>query len=86
MAVSVVSTGADWPREYVIAELHRRGLSLRALSFQNGYRRDSLREALDHPYLKAERLIAAALGMKPADIWPSRYRRRALKARRENQG
>ena len=71
----------DWPREYIIAELHRRGLSLRALSFKNGYRRNTLLDALDRSYPKAEAIIAKALGLGPAKIWPSRYARRRKRNR-----
>lgn len=71
----------DWPREYLIAELHRRGLSLRALSFRNGYARNTLLDALDRSYPKAEAIIAKALGLHPAKIWPSRYARRRKRNR-----
>ncbi|WP_370655458.1 helix-turn-helix domain-containing protein [Candidatus Binatus sp.] len=70
------SPPADWQREYIIAELHRRGISLRQLSFRNGYRRNTVREALDRVYPKAQSIIAAALGVKPNEIWPSRYQRK----------
>jgi len=68
--------GDDWPREYILAELHRRGISLRQLSFRHGYRRNTLLDALDRKYPKAEKIIARALGLAPSKIWPSRYRRR----------
>jgi Ner family transcriptional regulator len=72
---------ADWPREYIIAELHRRGMSLRALSFANGYSRNTLLDALDRSYPKAETIIAKALGLRPAKIWPTRYARRRKRNR-----
>jgi Ner family transcriptional regulator len=68
--------GGDWDRFRVISELHRIGLSLRQLSFRHGYRRNTLRDALDRPYPKAEKIIARALGVAPSIIWPARYYRR----------
>jgi Ner family transcriptional regulator len=70
------SSEGGWDRFRVISELHRRGLSLRQLSFQNGYSRNTLRDALDRPYPKAEGIIAHALGISPRLIWPARYSRR----------
>jgi Ner family transcriptional regulator len=56
-------------------------MSLRQLSFAHGYGRNTLRDALDRPYPKAERIIARALGTLPSLIWPVRYsrRRRSIK-------
>ncbi|MGS4746460.1 helix-turn-helix domain-containing protein [Citrobacter farmeri] len=33
----------------------------------------TLKNALDKPYPKAEKIIAEAIGMTPEDIWPGRY-------------
>ena len=80
-----LSSEKTWPREHIIAELHRRGMSLRQLGFEHGYMRDTLRHALDRPYPKAERIIAAALGLSVKTIWPARYysrRRNRQKLRR----
>lgn len=40
---------------------------------------NTLRSALAAPYLKGERIIAAAIGVKPEEIWPERYAARNLK-------
>ncbi len=63
----------DMPREYIVAELRMRKMSLGKLGMEHGLSRHTLRNALDKPYPKAEKIIAKALGMKPEDIWPSRY-------------
>lgn len=63
----------DMPREYIVAELRMRKISLSSLGVDNGLSRHTLRNALDKPYPKAEKIIAKALDMKPEDIWPSRY-------------
>jgi len=77
----------DWDREKIIAALHRRGFSLLQLSAENGYlTRGTVGDALDRPYPKCERIIARALGLKPEQIWPSRYERRRLRLRRRASG
>jgi Ner family transcriptional regulator len=72
----VKKTAEDWHRADVVAALHKKGWSLRALSRANGLSDGTLKSALDAPYLKAETIIAAALGMSPEEIWPRRYVKR----------
>ncbi|EEJ0780892.1 DNA-binding protein [Salmonella enterica] len=64
---------ADWHPEIIKAEIHKRGLSFRALSLQAGYSRDSLKSVLRTPCKPYQRIIADALGVEPETIWPSRY-------------
>lgn len=66
----------DMHRADVIAALHKKGWSMRELSKQNGYKGNTLATALDKPYLRAEKIIAAALGIAPELIWPTRYEKR----------
>ncbi|MCT9072796.1 helix-turn-helix domain-containing protein [Cupriavidus gilardii] len=63
----------DWHRVDIKAALEKAGYSLRQLSLQQGYAPGSLKAALDRPWPCAERIIAAAIGVHPAQIWPSRY-------------
>jgi Ner family transcriptional regulator len=70
------TTPADWHRADVVAALHKKGWSLRALSRQSGLSDGTLKTALDAPYLKAEGIIAAAIGIPPQEIWPERYAKR----------
>lgn len=63
----------DWHPADIIAALKKSGTNLSALSVQNGYSRDGLRNALYRPYPKAERIIAKAIGVEPSVIWASRY-------------
>lgn len=67
---------ADWHRADVVAALHKKGWSLRKLSRESGLSDSTLKTALDRPYLKAETIIAAAIGIPPQDIWPERYAKR----------
>ena len=64
----------DWHRADIVAELHKAGWSLRRLATHHGYSSPTtLSAALDRPWPKGERLIADAIGIDPATIWPSRY-------------
>lgn len=65
----------DWHSADIKAELEKRGTTLARLSCAAGYHRGTLSQALRRPYPDAERIIAAALGKRPAEIWPSRYDR-----------
>lgn len=63
----------DWHPADVIAALRKRGTTLAAVSRQAGLRSSTLANALCRPWPKGEWLIANALNMHPAEIWPSRY-------------
>lgn len=63
----------DWHAADIVAAIHKAGWSLRRLSMHMGYSANYLALALHHPYPKPEGLIAAALGLHPMVIWPSRY-------------
>jgi Ner family transcriptional regulator len=64
---------ADWHTIDIVAALHKRGYTMRKLSVQAGLRPDTLKNALNRSYPKGERIIAGALNIEPALIWPSRY-------------
>jgi Ner family transcriptional regulator len=66
----------DWHRADIVAALHKKGWTLRALSRHHGLNDGTLKSALDGPYLKAEGLIAEAIGVAPSTIWPERYAKR----------
>ena len=67
----------DWHRIDIVAALHKRGVTMRGLSENAGLKPDTLKNALHRSYPKGERIIADALDMEPATIWPSRYMRKA---------
>ncbi|MFA0626308.1 transcriptional regulator [Vibrio sp. 10N.222.49.A3] len=69
----------DMAREDIVAALHKKGLTLRALSILNGYKPTTLNNALNGPYEKAEKIIAKALDVEVRDIWPEREARRERK-------
>jgi Ner family transcriptional regulator len=66
----------DWHPAHVVAAVHVKGFTLRALSVEAGLSRDSLKNALYRKCPKYERIIAEAIGVAPEDIWPSRYARK----------
>ena len=66
----------DWHRIDIVAALHKRGVTMRGLSEGAGLKPDTLKNALHRSYPKGERIIANALDMEPANIWPSRYLRK----------
>jgi Ner family transcriptional regulator len=68
-------TPQDWHKADIKAAIHKRGLTFKGLALAHGYRSvDAVSQALHRPYPKVERIIAAALELDPARIWPSRYR------------
>lgn len=65
----------DWHKEDIKAAIRKRGTTLKGLALAHGYRSvDACAQALQHPYPKMERIIAAAIGVPPETIWPSRYK------------
>ncbi|HCG2926030.1 TPA: helix-turn-helix domain-containing protein [Citrobacter freundii] len=66
-------TTYDWHRADIIAELRKKGTTLASLSRNAGLNSRTLNNALDRRYPKGERIIASAIGVEPAEIWPSRY-------------
>lgn len=63
----------DWHTADIIAALKKRGLTLSGLSRQSGLSSSTLSNALARPWTKGEMIIARAIGVKPEEIWPSRY-------------
>ncbi len=63
----------DWHPADVKAALEKRGLSMSQLSRGAGYSPGTLSAALRRPYPHCEAIIAEALGMRPQEIWPTRY-------------
>ncbi|WP_071604044.1 MULTISPECIES: helix-turn-helix domain-containing protein [Dickeya] len=64
---------ADWHPADIIAALRKKGTSLSAVSRKAGLSSSTLANALYRPWPKGELLIANELGVKPEEIWPSRY-------------
>ncbi|ELY1861486.1 TPA: helix-turn-helix domain-containing protein [Serratia marcescens] len=63
----------NWHRADIVAALRKKDTSLSELGRLHGKSIYTLKNALDKPYVNGEKLIAEALGLEPADIWPERY-------------
>lgn len=63
----------DWHRADIIAAVRKTGTDLSKLSVKHGLGIGVLRNCLNHPYPKYERIIAEHIGVTPQIIWPSRY-------------
>jgi Ner family transcriptional regulator len=63
----------DWHQADIIAALRKKGTTLAALSRRAGLSSSTLANALSRPWPKGEWIIANALKIHPANIWPSRY-------------
>ncbi|WP_089084535.1 helix-turn-helix domain-containing protein [Aquitalea magnusonii] len=72
-------TAEDWHRADIVAAVHKAGWSLRKLSIAADLSPSALNNALDRAWPKAEKIIAAAIGVEPEAIWPSRYEKRHFK-------
>lgn len=65
----------DWHPADIVAALRKAGWSMRALGIANGYSPSSLKNVMVRSWPKAERIVATAIGVKPEQIWPSRYQK-----------
>lgn len=63
----------DWHPADIIAGIRKKGTSLAALSRKAGLASSTLANALTRHWPKGEQLIAQELGVRPEQIWPSRY-------------
>jgi len=64
---------SDWHPADVLAALKKRGKTLSGLSVANGYHPTAAGKALKRRWPALEAIIANALELSPAQIWPSRY-------------
>jgi Ner family transcriptional regulator len=64
---------ADWHPADILAALKKRGQTLAGLSVANGYHPTAAGKALKQPWPAMEQIVAAALGVAPQTIWPTRY-------------
>lgn len=63
----------DWHPEDIKAAIRKTGTTMSAISRAAGLSDGAAKRALDIPWPRAEAIIAARLGLRPQDIWPSRY-------------
>ncbi|KGQ39828.1 transcriptional regulator [Gallibacterium anatis] len=63
----------DMHRADIIAAIRKRGKTLAQLSVEAGLHPRTLGNALERKYPKGEKIIGDFIGLKPEEIWPSRY-------------
>lgn len=61
----------DWHPADVKAALEKKGISLRQLAIDHGYKH--FQRVLKGEWWAAEQIVAKALGLPAREIWPSRY-------------
>lgn len=64
---------ADWHPEDIKAAIRKTGTTMEALGMSAGFSRSVVGICLRRAIPRVEALIARHLGLKPQDIWPSRY-------------
>jgi len=64
----------DWPWYQVKAALEERSLTVSDVARAAGLPIASVAMTKNRPYATGQAAIAKALGKKPKEIWPSRYR------------
>ncbi|MBV4367067.1 helix-turn-helix domain-containing protein [Erwinia sp. BNK-24-b] len=69
----MVKEKKDWHKADIIAGLRKKGTSLAEVSRNAGLSSSTLSNAMFRPWPKGEWIIADALMIHPAEIWPSRY-------------
>lgn len=77
-----IQAHADKVRAWVIYQLAVQGRSVASVGRDAGVSRQTIHQVFARPYPRMERLIADALGLRPEDIWPSRYDADGLPVRR----
>lgn len=70
--VSCLPSG-DWHREEIKAAVRMKGSTLEELSRADGLPLHACRLAARRPHFWGELAIAKFLGLKPNEIWPSRF-------------
>lgn len=60
-------------KHWIIYQLRLRGLTLASIGREHGVCRNAPRIAFDRPYPRMERALAAAIDLKPEQLFPERY-------------
>jgi len=71
----------DWAWGRVKAALRRRGTSFNQVALALGMARSNVYATRHKPNARVQAAIAAALGRRPQEIWPSRYTTAGLPVR-----
>jgi len=67
----------DWHPADIKASLAKKGYTFARVAREYGcVARNSANSVLHKPWSQIERIVAGIIGVKPSEIWPSRYDRR----------
>jgi Ner family transcriptional regulator len=66
-------TTRDWHPEDIKGAIRKTGITLSALGRLHGLPASACSFALIRPWPRVQEIIAARIGRKPQDLWPSRY-------------
>ena len=65
-------------RAWVKYQIHMQGRTMSAVADEAGVKRQTLYQAFQRSYPRMEKIIADAVGLEPAVLWPERYDRHGL--------
>lgn len=67
------ATENDWHPADIKAALNKKGWTFARIAREYGYSSNSPNQVLRHPWATMEEIIARIIGVRPWQIWPSRY-------------
>ena len=76
---STKKTAVNWHKADILAELKKKGWTLRSLAAEGNVSYSTLKTVFDKSYPKMERLVANAIGISPEIIWAERFAERNRK-------
>lgn len=76
---SAKKTAVNWHKADILAELKKKGWTLRSLAAEGNVSYSTLKTVFDKSYPKMERLVANAIGISPEIIWAERFAERNRK-------
>lgn len=76
---SAKKTAVNWHKADILAELKKKGWTLRSLAAEGNVSYSTLKTVFDKSYPKMERLVANAIGIAPEIIWAERFAERNRK-------
>ena len=76
---STKKTAVNWHKADILAELKKKGWTLRSLAAEGNVSYSTLKTVFDKSYPKMERLVANAIGIAPEIICAERFAERNRK-------
>lgn len=76
---STKKNAVNWHKADILAELKKKGWTLRSLAAEGNVSYSTLKTVFDKSYPKMERLVANAIGISPEIIWAERFAERNRK-------